>query len=217
MAEVFAVFGILLAVLIALLIAAAFYVLTSFIYKGMFDKAGIRGMLGFVPFYRDWLLIETCEMPWYWFVAKFAPILLGTICAMIPFVGSLASSLLVIVAKLADVAISYNLNKKFKGSDAFLILLALLPIVGMGIFAFSKNYSFHKDVKVNPDGFFGDFGFINNPQQHTDYEVKTENIKNDEEKFTKEEINEVKEEAKDAEVEEEKTKSKKKKTKKEED
>ena len=213
--EIAAVFVVLIGILIGLVIFAGLYIFTSFVYKGLFEKAGIRGVLGFVPFYRDWLLIEACGLNWYWFIAKYAPLFLGAICAMIPFVGSIASSCLTIVATIASVAISYNLNKKFQGSDSFLILLAILPIIGMAVLAFSKQYSFHAEVPVKPDGFFGDFGFIK--KENTDGEVKAEVVKNEDVKVTKEEVKEAKEEATDAEVEDEKPKNKKKKTKKEEE
>ena len=212
--EVAAVIAFLIGLFIGLLIVVGIYLITSFIYKGMFEKMGIRGILGFVPFYRDWLLIEACDMNWYWFIAKYAPLFLGAICALIPFVGSLASSCLTIVSCIAGVAIAYNLNKKFQGSDGFLILLALLPLIGMGVLAFSKNYSFNKSVKVQPDGFFGDFGFIKKNNSNVNPVVE----KNEEVKVTEEEVKEAKEEAKDAEITEEKPKKKTtKKTKKEEE
>ena len=219
--EIAAIFVFLIGFFIGLLIVVGLYLVTSFIYKSLFEKMGIRGILGFVPFYRDWLLIEACDMNWYWFIAKYAPLLLGFICALIPFVGSIASSCLTIISVIAGVAIAYNLNKKFQGSDGFLILLAILPLIGMGVLAFSKEYSYHKEVKVQPDGFFGDFGFIkkaDNSNVNPNYNPEPVVEKNEEVKVTEEEVKEAKEEAKDAEITEEKHKKKTtKKTKKEEE
>ncbi len=192
---------------IVFLIIAGVYVLTSFIYKKLFEKDGRNGWYGFIPYYRDYILTEMSGLNWYWFVLILAPQILGIIGGMVPFIGPLISSGGAILSLLARVNLYYNLNKKFKNEDVFVVLIALLPLIGLGILAFSQKYVFDRNVEVKPDGFFGDLGIIKKENQTTAQQPEPTPApvveKNEEVKVTKEEVSEAKkDDFKEAEVNE---------------
>jgi len=200
--------------LIVGIIILGVYVVESIFRMKIFEKAGRNKWLGFVPIYKDYILIEIGEINWYWMIALYGPILLGVVASCIPFFGSILSSALAILSIVARVNVYYNVAKKFKTEDWFMIILALVPIVGEGILAFSSNYEYHADVETEPDGFCGDLGIIKETTDDNSTNTNNENItsttntyKNEEVKVTTEQIKEVnKEEVKEATVEEEKPK-----------
>ena len=145
---------------IGLVIFAAYYVFMSFVFKKLFEKDGRNGAMGWVPFYRWWILFDMAGLNWYWFVLMFGGALISGVAAAIPFVGSILSALVVQAASFSSLVLYINLNKKFNTSNKFIILLVLVPIVGLPILAFSEKYKFDRNAKVEPDGIFGDFGFI---------------------------------------------------------
>ena len=191
-----------------LLVVGGIYLITSFIYKKLFEKANRNGLHAFIPIYRDYVLIELGEMNWYWILAMYAPLIVGILASFIPFVGTLATGALSIISLIAKINIYYNVCKKYKTEDWFVVIVAIVPIIGLAIIAFSDKFEYHPEVEVKPDGFFGDFGFIKNEEvkQEVKPEVKPEPVK-----VTEEEIKETKqEEVKEATVEEPKKPTKKK-------
>lgn len=194
------------------IIIGAVYVVTSIFYKKILEKDGRNGWLGFIPVYRDYLLLEMSDMNWYWILVILGPTILGMVASVIPFIGSLLTAALSILSLIGRINLYYNLSKKFKTEDWFIVILALVPMIGLGILALSKNYEYHKEVEVQPDGFFGDLGII---KKETNGTVVAPVVKKEETKVTEEEIKETKkEEVKEAEVEpkEEKPKKTTKKT-----
>ena len=192
--------------LMVFLIIGGLYVITSIIYKKILEKDGRNGWLGFIPIYRDYLLIEMSDMNWYWILVICGPTILGVFTSVIPFIGSLIAAALNILALVAKINLYYNLSKKFKTEDWFIVILAIFPIIGLGILAFSSKYEYHKEVEVQPDGFFGDLGIIKKDANNT---VAAPVVKKEETKVTKEEIKETK---KEEEPKEEKPKKTTKKT-----
>jgi hypothetical protein len=199
-------------------IVGGLYVITSIIYKKVLEKDGRNGWLGFIPFYRDYLLMEMGDMNWYWILAMYAPTVVGIVVSVIPFVGTLATGALSIVALVAKVNVYYNLSKKFKTEDWFIVVLALVPPIGLGILGFSSKYQYHKEVEVQPDGFFGDLGFIKKEETGNTNTTAVANPKVEKKetsKVSEEEIKETKkEEVKEATTEEKPKNSKPKNTKK---
>ena len=179
-----ALLAFLVASVIALVIIAAYYVFMSFVFKKLFEKAGRNGNMGWVPFYRWWILFDMAGLNWYWFVLMFAGALIAGIASALPFVGSLLSAFVVQAASFSSLVLYINLNKKFNTEKLFIILLVLVPIVGLPVLAFNKKYEFNANAKVEPDGIFGDFGFIK-PKEETKKEEHKEEPKEEHKKETK--------------------------------
>jgi hypothetical protein len=201
---VFLIIGILL---------LAVFIIDSIFRMRIFEKAGRNKWLGFIPIYKDYIMIEIGEINWYWMIVIYGPVLLGVLVSFIPFVGSILSSALSILSIVGRVNVYYNVAKKFDTEDWFLIVLALVPMVGEGILAFSSKYEYHPEIETQPDGFCGDLGIIkdegnytntnNNANQGNENVNNTTTYKNEEVKVTTEQIEEVhKEEVKEAKVEE---------------
>ncbi len=188
--------------LFVFIIIGAVYVITSIIYKKILEKDGRNGWLGFIPVYRDYLLIEMSDLNWYWILVILGPTIVGMFASFIPFIGSLITAALSILSLVARINLYYNLSKKFKTEDWFIVLLALVPLIGLGVLAFSSKYEYHKEVEVQPDGFFGDLGIIKKETANNGTVAAPVVEKKEETKVTKEEIKETKkEEVKEAEVE----------------
>jgi hypothetical protein len=79
---------------------------------------------------------------------------------------------------------------------------------------FMKKYVYYREVEVQPDGLFGDFGFIKKDEKRTSYNNPSTNenvevIKNESVKVSEEDVKEDKEEVNDAVVEEKPAKEEK--------
>ena len=199
--SVFGVFIILFTFLFVLLICAGLYVLKSIIYRKIFEKAGKEKNLAWIPFYREYILVEVADINWYWILIMYAPVILSILTSWVPFIGIFTTSICAIFAKVGRVNVFYNFNKKFKCEDVFLLLYILLPeLIPLGMMGFGK-YEYDASVKVAPDGFLGDLGFIKKEEkqeapkkEEPKKEEQPEVIKEEEVKVSKEEIKETKEE-----------------------
>ena len=89
-----------------------------------FKKAGKNGWEAIIPFYNMWTLFEISGYPGFYSLA-----------ILIPCVGGILYLVVSIMAMI-------SLAKKFGKSDGFGILLALLPIIGFAILAFSKDVTY---------------------------------------------------------------------------
>ena len=220
----FAVVFFILMALFFLIIIGGLYVLTSIVYSKVFVKAGKEKNLAWIPFYREYVLLEAAELNWYWILVIYAPVILSILTSWIPFIGVFTTMICAVLAKIGSVNLYYNINKKFRCEDVYLLLYILLPaLIPLGMMGFSEKYKYYAEQEVNPDGFLGDLGFINNKKNTTNTNnsnVEPKVIKEDEVKVTKEEVKETKkEEVKEAKEIEEKPKkktNKKKTTKKDE-
>ena len=220
----FAIVFFILMALFFLIIIGGLYVLTSIVYSKVFVKAGKDKKLAWIPFYREYILLEAAELNWYWILIIYAPVILSILTSWIPFIGVFTTMICAVLAKIGSVNLYYNINKKFRCEDVYLLLYILLPaLIPLGMMGFSDKYKYYAEQEVNPDGFLGDLGFINNKKNTTNTNtsnVEPEVIKEDEVKVTKEEVKETKkEEVKEAKEIEEKPKkktNKKKTTKKDE-
>lgn len=172
-----ALLAFLVASVVVLVVLAAYYVFMSFVFKKLFEKAGRNGNMGWVPFYRWWILFEMAGLNWYWFVLMFGGSLIAGVASALPFIGSLLSAFVIQAASFSSLVLYINLNKKFNTEKLFIILLVLVPIVGLPVLAFSKKYEFNANAKVEPDGIFGDFGFIKPKEEPKKEEPKEEHKK----------------------------------------
>ena len=225
----FAVFFFLFIVLIFLVIVAGIYVITSIVYSKVFEKAGREKKLAWIPFYREYILVEVAELNWYWIILIYAPVLLSILTSWIPLLGLISTLACGVVAKVASVNLYYNVNKKFRCEDVYLLLYILLPaLIPLGMMGFSEKYKYYAEQEVSPDGFLGDLGFVKSKKMNTNTgkasepvkEEQAEVIKEEETKVTKEEVKETKKEvvkeAKDVEEKPKKKTTKKKSVKKDE-
>ena len=202
--EAAALFLFLIILLMILVFSLGFYLLTSFIYKKVIEKDSRNGWYGFIPVYRDYVLIEMSGLAWYWIVALYVTIIVGIIISIIPFVGSIGYGALMLLSRIAAVNMYIYLCKRFHAEDWLIIVTALFPIIGLGILGFSSKYAYDKTVEVEPDGFLGDLGIASNGDVNPNTTTAVAPV--------------VKEEPKEEEKEEKVEKPKKttKKTKKEE-
>jgi len=187
------------AILFFLIIIVGIYVVKSIIYSKIFEKTGKDKILGWVPFYRDYILLETTDLNWYWILIIYAPTLVAILTSWIPFLGIISTSVFSLVARVASANMYYNLNKKFKNEDIIFVLFIFFPLIMLGIMAFSEKYKYYKEVEVQPDGFLGDLGIISKKQNvntntNNNDTVASEVIKDEEVKVTKEEVKETKKE-----------------------
>lgn len=97
-----------------ILVVAIFYVVCTW---KIFTKAGKPGWASIIPIYNQIVLLEIVNKPVWWIALFF-----------IPFANIVVSILLAI-----------ELARVFGKSDAFAILLILVPIVGYPMLAFDKN------------------------------------------------------------------------------
>ena len=208
---------VLLMFLFILIVIGGIYVLTSIIYGKVFEKAGKEKNLAWIPFYREYIMCEVAELNWYWILVIYSPVLVSLLTCWIPFLGVFTSLICAVLAKIGSINLYYNINKKFKCEDVYLLLYILLPaFIPLGMMGFGEKYHYYKDAVVSPDGFLGDLGFINSkPKNNTTVnseekkEEAPEVIKEEEIKVTKEEVKETKkEEVKEATDVEEKPKKK---------
>lgn len=95
-------------------------------YWRVFKKAGKNGWEAIIPFYNGWVLFEISGYPGW--------LILLALTSIIPFVGWIGVIALFVFQILAGI----SLAKKFGKTDAFGVLLALVPVVGYAILAFSE-------------------------------------------------------------------------------
>lgn len=129
-----AVLLVLIPVLFILALAA--YVISSFLYMKIFEKAGVQGKWrAWVPVYNGLIAAKLGDVsPWVVLVAVVA----SSVLSNIPVIGPVFSLVILAVA----VMYSYRIGLKL-GKDWPLLLLWLIPGVGaliwLAIIAFSNN------------------------------------------------------------------------------
>lgn len=123
-------------VLVALIVGLVFWLFFGFCLMKIFKKAGRQdAWAGFVPIYNMWVYFEVAGRPGWW-------ALLG----LIPFVGGIAALIVGIIG-------SIDLAKSFGKTAGYGILLALLPIIGYPMLAFSDaQYQGPAGPEGNPGG-----------------------------------------------------------------
>lgn len=131
---------------IILILALAGYLITSFFFMKIFEKAGVQGKWrAWVPFYREMVFAKLGDLsPW---------VMLGAIIATgvlsnIPGIGFIFGYLAIIALALASVRVGLKLGK-----DWPLVLLYIIPGIGqliwLGIAAFSSS-PWNPNVQPSP-------------------------------------------------------------------
>lgn len=105
-----------------LILIAGIYVLFSFFYLRLFQKAGVQGnWRAWVPFYRDMIFLKLGDInPWYIFVGLF------------PWLGQLALAVLMAMA-------AYRVGLKLGKEGAWVVLYIFVSPVWLGIMAFDSS------------------------------------------------------------------------------
>lgn len=131
---------------IILILALAGYLITSFFFMKIFEKAGVQGKWrAWVPFYREMVFAKLGDLsPW---------VMLGAIIATgvlsnIPGIGFIFGYLAIIALALASARVGLKLGK-----DWPLVLLYIIPGIGqliwLGIAAFSSS-PWNPNVQPSP-------------------------------------------------------------------
>ena len=127
---------ILLILPIILIIVLAGYIISSFFYMKIFEKAGVQGKWrAWVPVYREMVFAKLGDIsPWVMLGALVATAVLSNI----PAIGFIFSYLAIVALALASVRVGQKLGK-----DWPLVLLYIIPGIGgliwLGIAAFSSS------------------------------------------------------------------------------
>ena len=104
----------------------------------VFEKAGLAGWKGLIPFYNMWLLVtKIANQPWWVFVAFFAATLLGGAVRVIPLIGWILGLVIMLVP---SVFIGINVAKNFGKDLAFGIglgFVVLYPVLALSDAKFS--------------------------------------------------------------------------------
>ena len=145
----FALFFIVIAIALAVLLIVA--------YWKLFKKAGKNGWEAIIPYYNSWTLNEISGAHWIWWIvliiagAGFGNGISGNISNIIK--TSAIASMCGAATILANLVISINIAKKFGKGTGFGVLCALLPIVGYPILAFGSA-KYDEKIETAPHGIF---------------------------------------------------------------
>lgn len=152
--------SILIIIILGILFVATIIKVFEIIYTWkLFKKAGKGGWESLIPFYNKWVLVEISESNWWWFLLLVIP---SFISVSIDITEKMTenTSILIGIAVIAlaiaaceilsALVVSTNLAKKFNRSTGLGVLIALIPIVGIPIIAFSGDkYDFEREVPGN--------------------------------------------------------------------
>lgn len=118
-----------------------------------FKKAGKGGWEAIIPFYSDWVLVETAGLEWYWFLAVIAPTIFSVLGNIISIFNSL-SFVANIAMILGNVCIFYNISKRIHKDTAWIVLGTLFSPIMIAIAGFSSNITYDNTVEVTKNAFF---------------------------------------------------------------
>lgn len=105
------------------------YVISSWFLSRIFQKAGIKAWVGWVPFYNMWKLLEMGGQQGFWAVLSIVPIV-NYVAAVFTYIAM------------------YEVGKSFGKSGGWVVMAIFLPIVWLGVFAF--NDAKWKGPKIEP-------------------------------------------------------------------
>ncbi len=118
-----------------------------------FKKAGKGGWEAIIPFYSDWVLVETAGLEWYWFLALIATYIFGILGNIIPLFSSL-SFLGTVAVILARVCVFYNLSKRLNKDTSWVVLGTLFEPLMIAIAGYSNSITYDANVPVTKNAFF---------------------------------------------------------------
>lgn len=137
-------------ILIILLVLAVYVVYVIGLWK-LFKKAGKQGWEAIIPFYNTYVLVEISGLNWWYFLIAIS----STILSVLKING------LDYIANIATLAtnffIFWNIGKKMNQNHISIAILGTIfsPIMAM-VLGLSNNYQFDNNIKVSPNGPFGE-------------------------------------------------------------
>ena len=128
----------LLSSLIFFVFSAAGYVLYSFFYMKIFEKAGVQGKWrAWVPVYRELVFLKLGDLSPWLYLYLVGAFLLGVI---IPFLGwFLLLPLAGLAYRVVTALAAYRIGQKLQKEGAWVVLYIFVDIVWLGIMAFDKS------------------------------------------------------------------------------
>lgn len=134
-------------------------------YK-LFEKCGVEGWKGLIPFYNKYIMIRIAGLHWWYIIMYIISIFL--------FIdGKTGIKILcILVLIFFNSVVSYNFCKKVNnGKNPLLldfILLTFVPLIYVPIMALNDKYVYHDNVDITPNGYID--------------EIQTSNFKNQDDK-----------------------------------
>ena len=123
-----------------------------FYYIGLwklFKKAGKEGWEAIVPVYSTWVLVEIAGLKNYWFIISLAPTLGSLITD-----NALLSGVFSIASLLANVAIVYNISKKFNKDTTWFILSIFFGGITLPLLGYSNRDNYDREIQVSENSCF---------------------------------------------------------------
>lgn len=144
--------ALLVGLLVWLIFAAGYYVLSSIFLMKIFEKAGVQGKWrAWVPVYNGMIFLKLADMsPWLMLIGIGASIVLG----WIPVIGWLVVVAMAVLWVLA----AWRVGLKLQKGAGYVVLYIFLSIVWYGINAFDGS-RWNPNIAPAPwagNGFFGD-------------------------------------------------------------
>lgn len=154
--------------LILILLAIGLCVFSYWGLWKMYKKAGQDGWKVLIPYYNNWvLMVDIAGLHMGYFIAVIVLSLVSVVVGFIPglFVGlgielgainyvfSILSWIVSIASILIDVAMMYNLSKKFNKGIGWVVLSMFFSFITLPLLGFLKSEKY-EDVKVNKNSLY---------------------------------------------------------------
>lgn len=154
--------------LILILLAIGLCVFSYWGLWKMYKKAGQDGWKVLIPYYNNWvLMVDIAGLHMGYFIALIVLSLVSVVVGFIPglFVGlgielgainyvfSILSWVVSIASILIDVAMMYNLSKKFNKGIGWVVLSMFFSFITLPLLGFLKSEKY-EDVKVSKNSLY---------------------------------------------------------------
>ena len=154
--------------LILILLAIGLCVFSYWGLWKMYKKAGQDGWKVLIPYYNNWvLMVDIAGLHMGYFIALIVLSLVSVVVGFIPglFVGlgielgaisyvfSILSWIVSIASILIDVAMMYNLSKKFNKGIGWVVLSMFFSFITLPLLGFLKSEKY-EDVKVSKNSLY---------------------------------------------------------------
>lgn len=154
--------------LILILLAIGLCVFSYWGLWKMYKKAGQDGWKVLIPYYNNWvLMVDIAGLHMGYFIALIVLSLLSVVVGFIPglfaslgielgainYVFSILSWIVSIASILIDVAMMYNLSKKFNKGIGWVVLSMFFSFITLPLLGFLKSEKY-EDVKVSKNSLY---------------------------------------------------------------
>ena len=159
---------IIFSALIFILLLLALLVFSYWGLWKMYSKAGQEGWKALIPYYNNWvLMVDIAGLHVGYFIGMIAAGLLSFIIGFIPglflglgidigvfsYVFNIIGWLIGIVSIMIEVALIYNVSKKFNKGTGWVVLSIFFSFITFPLLGFMKKEEY-KDVKVNKNSLY---------------------------------------------------------------